>query len=77
MKYTLNLTTWASTSMDFETDLTDPEEIAAAFFESCPNTPTLCHQCAGSSDQNLDIGDEWEIDRFEGRLLITPAEGTD
>lgn len=75
MKYTINLTSWASTAMDFETEETDPEKIAEAFYESGPDTPTLCHQCSGGEkySQNLELGDEWEIDRFEGRLSINPA----
>lgn len=76
MKYTITLTTHAGTAIDFETDETDPERIAEVFWESNPDTPTLCHQCTGGAryGQNLSLGDEWEIDRFDGQLSITPVD---
>lgn len=76
MKYSINLSTWASTNVEFETDLTDPQEIAAAFHESDPDMPILCHQCEGGGryGQNLNLGDEWEIGTFLGELEIRPVE---
>lgn len=76
MKYTISLTTHAGTAIDFETDETDPEKIAEAFWDSNPDTPTLCHQCSGGQryGQNLELGDEWEINEFDGRLSIEPAD---
>jgi hypothetical protein len=74
--YRINLTTYASTVIEFETDETDPEKIAGAFWESNPDTPSLCHQCAGGRHgQNLDLGDVWDIDVFDGELQITQVEG--
>lgn len=75
MKYTINLSAWASTSMDFETDETDPEKILEAFWESCPDTPTLCHQCSGGRrySQNLELSDDWEVDVFDGKPAVHPA----
>lgn len=71
MRYRINLGTWASTVVEFETDETDPDRIAEAFYESCPDTPTLCHQCTGGGrGQNLELGDEWEISEYEDGLLI-------
>ena len=67
-KYNIHLITTASTVIDFETDETDPDRIEAAFWDQPGgvDTPTLCHQCAGSSNrQNLDVGDDWEIVRNE------------
>lgn len=75
MKYTINLSAWASTAVDFETEETDPERILEAFWDSCPDMPTLCHQCSGGHrySQNLNLADSWEIDRFDGKLSIHPA----
>lgn len=42
--------------------------------------PTLCHQCAGggrSSSQSLEISDEWEVSRFEGKPIVTTLDGDD
>jgi len=73
-KYVVHLTTWASTSIEFETDLTDPAEIEEAFWESEPNTPSICAQCSGwGRDTNLELGDEWEIPTNDGVPLIDPA----
>lgn len=75
--YRIHLTTYASTVVEFETDETDPEKISEAFWDSNPDTPSLCHQCAGGGrhGKNLDLGDVWVIDRFNGRLSIEPIEG--
>lgn len=76
MKYTINLTTHASTAIGFETDETDPEKIAEAFWDSNPDTPSLCHQCSGGKryGSNLELGNAWEIDRFDGELSIHPTD---
>jgi hypothetical protein len=75
VKYKISLIAHAGTTIDFETDETDPEKIAEAFWDSNPDTPSLCHQCSGGKkySQNLELGDEWEIDRFDGKLSINPA----
>ena len=46
------LTTWASITVDVETDETDPVVIARLAEEQAH--ASLCHQCA-----NVDLGDEW------------------
>jgi len=46
------LTTWANTTVDVETDETDPAVIARLAEEQA--YVSLCHQCA-----DVDLGDEW------------------
>lgn len=61
--YHVPLTTWANISVTVETDETDPEAIAELAMEQA--SPYLCHQCAGSRNNSLEIGDEWETVRGE------------
>lgn len=52
-----------------------PEELVVAAEES--DTPSLCHQCADSRNQSLDIGGEWSVMRDDetGAAEITPEDG--
>lgn len=61
------LTSYAGTSQEFETDLTDRDEIIDAFYDSNPDFPTICAQCSGWNkwDQSLEIGDEWDVTDLE------------
>lgn len=60
-RYTVPLTSWANIAVTVETDETDPEKIAELAIEAA--SPTLCHQCGGSRNDSLEIGDEWDAAR--------------
>ncbi|MFJ8538106.1 hypothetical protein [Streptomyces sp. NPDC093591] len=62
MKYRALLLQTASCVVEFEApeDAT-PEHLEAAALEA--DTPTLCHQCAGSGNQSLNIEGEWSLMR--------------
>lgn len=58
-KFTVYLTTTASTSIQVEAE--DREE-AIEKAESV-GMPTICAQCSGmGGDQNLDLSDVWDVD---------------
>lgn len=59
VKYAVPMTTWASITVEVETDETDPEVIFEAARGAHEGT-TLCHRCADSRNSNLDVGDDWE-----------------
>ncbi|MFF6829585.1 hypothetical protein [Streptomyces longwoodensis] len=40
-----------------------PEQLEEAAYEA--ELPTLCHQCADTRNQSLDISGEWELYRDE------------
>lgn len=72
-RYRVFLTTVASTHVDVETDLTDPDEIVNEMWENGFDTPTLCHQCEGgrrSGNPPLDLNDEWDVDTLKGKVLV-------
>lgn len=75
-RYRVFLTTVASTHVDVETDLTDPEEIVNEMFEEGFITPTLCYQCEGGGYTSLPLklGDEWDVLRLEGKSLVEKIE---
>lgn len=59
-KYRIPMTTYANTSIEVETDETDPEKIIQAAYEQA-EFPTICAQCSGwGRDTELEIGDDWE-----------------
>lgn len=60
-KYTVPLTSWANISVTVETDETDPEKIVELALEEAG--VSLCHQCAGHTNNSLDVGDEWHPSR--------------
>ncbi len=69
--------TTASTSIEVEVPdgITDPEEIAEYAQENA-DMPTLCHHCTGGTKyerQNLELGDDWEPLREDGKPVIDPA----
>jgi len=73
-KYSVPMTTWASTTVEIEVpdDMTDPEQIAEIAERQlhADGIPSLCHQCAGGTrygSQNLEIGDEWEAAETDGK----------
>lgn len=69
-RYTVPLTSWANIAVTVETDETDPEKIAE--LAGMKASPHLCHQCGGSRNDSLEIGDEWEPVRGEnGELYMT------
>ena len=75
-RYTVPFTTWANTSVEIEVpdDVTDPEQIAELAWEQMGEEggPTLCHQCTGTRNGGgLEIGDEWEPARFDGKPSIS------
>lgn len=59
-KYNVPLTSHASITVEVETDENDPRKIAELAQESEWGGASLCHQCAGSGNNGLDLGDEWE-----------------
>lgn len=63
-KYNVPLTGWANITVTVETDETDPEKIAKLALEEAG--VSLCHHCASESNNSLDVGDEWQPNRFEG-----------
>jgi hypothetical protein len=59
--YNVPLTGWANITVTVETDETDPEKIVElAQYEA---GVSLCHHCASSTNNSLDIGDEWTPSR--------------
>jgi hypothetical protein len=60
-KYTVPMSGWASISVTVTTDETDPEKIVE--LAEMHGGASLCHQCAGHTNNSLDIGDEWEPHR--------------
>lgn len=56
-KWTVPLTGWANLAVTVETDETDPEKIAELAAETA--SASLCHQCGGSRNDSLEIGDDW------------------
>lgn len=58
-KYRIPMTTYVNTSVEVETDETDPEKIVEAAYEQA-NFPSICAQCSGwGNDQELELGDDW------------------
>lgn len=64
-KYSVPLNSYANISVDVETDETDPEKIAELAQEK--TRVSVCHQCAGSSNNSLEIGDEWSPTLQDGK----------
>lgn len=65
VKYRVPMTGWANITVDVEVpDDATPEEIVEAARDAA--SPSLCHQCAGSGNDYLEIGDEWEEIRPNG-----------
>lgn len=69
--------TFASTSIEVEVPdgITDPEEIAEYAQENA-NFPRLCNHCTGGTRfdrQSLELGDEWEPLRENGKPVIDPV----
>ncbi len=59
-KYRIPMTTYASTSIEVETDETDPGKIVEAAYEQA-DYPSICAQCSGWGQKlELEIGDEWK-----------------
>ena len=76
-KHRIYFQTIASTSIEVEVpdEVTDPEEIAELAEEQA-DFPTLCHQCTGGTrfqSQNLELGDEWEPLREDGKPVVESA----
>lgn len=72
-KYTVPLTGWANISVTVETDETDPEKIVE--LAQMEGGASLCHRCAGSMNNSLDLGDEWEPCRDkDGKPEVYQAE---
>lgn len=58
-KYRVPMTGWANITVDVEVpDDATREEIVEAARDAA--SPSLCHQCAGSGNDALEICDEWE-----------------
>ena len=69
MKYRAVLNTTASCTVTFEApENATTEEMLEAIEET--DKPTLCNHCSGKSDLNL--GDEWDVDYFQGAPQIFP-----
>jgi hypothetical protein len=68
-RYTVPLTSWASTAVTVETASTDPQEITRLAEEQV--STSLCHQCAGSRNRYLEIGDEWNAVVNDGEYVFT------
>lgn len=60
MKYRAILTQTASCVVEFDApaDAT-PAQLEEAAYEA--DTPSLCHQCAGSGNASLNIDGEWDL----------------
>lgn len=71
-RYNVPLTTWANATVTVETDETDPEKIAQLAQEQV--AVSLCHQCADSRNDGLDIGDEWSAVLTEGKPEICQVD---
>jgi hypothetical protein len=67
-KYRVPLSGYAGTTVDVETDETDPEKIARLAEEDA--YVSLCHQCASQAD----IGDEWTAVEHDGKPEIYRLE---
>ena len=67
-KYRVPFNGYASTTMDIETDETDPVKIADLAQRDV--YVSLCHRCAN----NVDVGDEWEPVTHEGKPTIYKLE---
>lgn len=67
-KYRVPFNGYASTTVDVETDETDPAKIVDLAQED--TYVSLCHQCASS----VDVGDEWEPVTHEGKLEVYKLE---
>jgi hypothetical protein len=72
-RYTVPLTTWANCAVTVETDSTDPNVIARLAEEQAE--PSLCHQCADTANDSLEIGDEWTAVESEGVSEIHRLDG--
>jgi len=70
-RYTVPLMTWANIAVDVDApeDAT-PEQIAELAIEQHEGT-SLCHQCAGTRNNGLEIGDEWEPVLHDGVPEVT------
>lgn len=71
-KYSVPMTSWASITVEVETDETDPQKIAELAQEEA--SISLCHQCADSRNNSLDIGDEWEPVLVDGKPEVYQLE---
>ena len=60
--YNVPLTTWANITVTVETDETDPEKIAELAMGQAG--VSLCHQCGGSRNDGLEVGDDWDVSRM-------------
>lgn len=72
-KYRAVLVQTASCVVEFEApDDATPEQLEAAIWDDPElETPTLCHQCADSRNQSLNIGGEWDVFTYDGKREIT------
>lgn len=62
MKYRALMIQTAQCVVEFEApDDATPEQLEQAAHEA--EFPSLCHQCADSRNQSLDIGGEWDLAR--------------
>lgn len=76
-KYRIPITTWASGTIEFETEETDPEAIyEAAMNSSATELPSVCAQCGGwGRSFSLEVGDEWEpVTDREGVVEVTKIQ---
>lgn len=70
-KYSVPLAGFASIAVTVETDETDPEVIVELAREEAG--VSLCHQCAGHTNNSLDIGDDWEpVRNKDGKPEVYP-----
>lgn len=77
-KYIVPFTTWANISVEVDVPdgVTDPERIAELAMEAFQGT-SLCHQCGGDRNSNLELGDDFEAvaDLNTGVVIVTKLEG--
>lgn len=73
-KYRVPLTTWADIAVDVDVpdDVTDPNAIAELAMEQV--NVSLCHQCAGSRNDSLTLGDEYSAVLTDGVAEITSLD---
>ncbi|MEV1040493.1 hypothetical protein AB0J01_28165 [Streptomyces sp. NPDC050204] len=67
-KYRVTLSTHASTTVDIETDVTDPHQIAALAAEQADAVP--CHHC----ETDFTVGDDWKPVLVDGIPAITSLD---
>jgi hypothetical protein len=67
-KYRVPLTGYASTTVDVETDKTNPQKIVELAIEEAHFG--LCHHCASHGE----VGDEWEPVTYDGKYEIYRLE---